>query len=380
MNFSFAANYTLGSCLVVILILIDYIRKYNTDFFQRRIFINILVLSLVGMAISFLYYGLRGRGSGGVQTLLFCAMTIYYLIQSAAYFYVFVLIDYLSYGDIARTRITARISWIMLILHAVILVLNMRVNFYFFINNDNIFARGDLHYIRYIVNFAPAFFSLIDMIIPSASYKRSQFFMLMLFLVFTGTGSMLDAVFHSDSRVWPCFTAALLYAYFFIIRSDSKIDSLTGIGNRYSFNEFINRITQQGTPQPWSLVMIDIDHFKQINDTLGHLEGDNALRDLASIIKGSVRHSDFVARYGGDEFILAARADYDINRILARLQESIDAQNEKGGRPYKIEISHGSDLYIPGSGRSLEEFLTHLDKLMYQHKSERRRARGEAGV
>ncbi|MDR1253297.1 MAG: GGDEF domain-containing protein [Treponema sp.] len=191
--------------------------------------------------------------------------------------------------------------------------------------------------------------------------------------------------------LWPSLSASLLYAYFFIIRSDSKLDSLTGLGNRYSFNEFISKLSNPHSrllsrkktksrrfprrlQESYSVVMIDMDHFKKINDTLGHLEGDNALRDMAAIIKGSIRQSDFAARYGGDEFVLAAKVEYDITKLMDRIQKAIDELNEKNQRPYKLEISYGYDVYNTNSDQSIEDFLKHIDSLMYKHKNERRRS------
>jgi diguanylate cyclase (GGDEF)-like protein len=176
------------------------------------------------------------------------------------------------------------------------------------------------------------------------------------------------------SLVWACFSASILYIYFFIIRSDSKIDSLTGIGNRYSFNEFINKLSKQNTKEDYSIVMIDLDRFKEINDTLGHIEGDNALRDMAVIIKGCIRYSDFAARYGGDEFILATKAESDIKRVIERINETIDNQNRKRSRPYQLYMSYGYDVYTTNSGQSIHEFISRIDSLMYKQKEERRKA------
>jgi diguanylate cyclase (GGDEF)-like protein len=185
---------------------------------------------------------------------------------------------------------------------------------------------------------------------------------------------LTDIITGTTSLIWPCFSSALLYAYFFIIRTDSKIDSLTGIGNRYAFNEFISKLASQSVKESYSIVMIDMDHFKEINDTLGHAEGDNALRDMAVIIKGCIRHSDFAARYGGDEFVLAAKAEYDIEKLIKRIERAMEIQNEKHMRPYTLEMSYGYDVYTAGKSRSINEFLNHVDGLMYQHKAERRRA------
>jgi diguanylate cyclase (GGDEF)-like protein len=127
--------------------------------------------------------------------------------------------------------------------------------------------------------------------------------------------------------------------------------------------------------QSWSVVMIDMDRFKEINDRFGHHEGDNALRDMAAIIKGCIRHSDFAARYGGDEFILATRAEHDIEKIIFRIQESIDNQNAKKLRPFTLEMSYGCDVFVTNSNRSIESFLKHVDAVMYRQKAERKRCR-----
>jgi diguanylate cyclase (GGDEF)-like protein len=230
------------------------------------------------------------------------------------------------------------------------------------------------------------------MILSSKTVKPSQIYMVALFGILTGTGAALDMIFKTGSLAWPCFAAALLYIYFFIIRSDSKIDSLTGIGNRVAFNEFIEKLSRRSIKDrvvkkrrftfPWekpmpeagAVVMIDMDHFKNINDTLGHLEGDNALRDMAGLIKSSIRSTDFAARYGGDEFILATRAEYNVDQLMTRLRTALASHNAKAGRPYTLEISYGCDIFTAGGSRSIDEFLAHIDSLMYKQKADRRRA------
>jgi diguanylate cyclase (GGDEF)-like protein len=134
----------------------------------------------------------------------------------------------------------------------------------------------------------------------------------------------------------------------------------------------MDKLSRQTSKIEYSIVMIDMDKFKEINDTLGHLEGDNALRDMAAIIKGCIRHSDFAARYGGDEFILVTEAEYDIKRLMNRIQAAIDLQNEKRIRPYQLYISYGYDIYTTKSGESIYSFLAKIDALMYKQKEERK--------
>jgi diguanylate cyclase (GGDEF)-like protein len=95
---------------------------------------------------------------------------------------------------------------------------------------------------------------------------------------------------------------------------------------------------------------------------------------MAVIIKSCIRRSDFAARYGGDEFVLATRAENDIQRLMERIKDAIAVQNQKKIRPYSLEISYGYDVFTTGGDQSIDEFLVHVDSLMYKDKAERRRA------
>ncbi|MDR1950021.1 MAG: GGDEF domain-containing protein [Spirochaetaceae bacterium] len=373
MSAAYAVNSVLGSILIVILVFADYIRKYNTDFFQRTIFLTVLGFTFAAITADFLYALLEGSGGRMTGILLYADLTLYYFFQVVSYYLICVFIDYITFKSSARTKKLLGIAIGIQFIHGGILLANLPLGFYFFISPDHVFSYGSLYILRIVISYLPAIFTVIDIILAIRNFKKSQAYLILFFFLLTGAGSVMDIVLKTGSLVWPCYCAALLYIYFFIIKTDSKIDSLTGIGNRYSFNEFIDKLSRSNTRQSYSIVMIDVDRFKEINDTLGHQEGDNALRDLAAIIKGSVRSSDFAARYGGDEFVLATRLENDIEKLMERIQKAIDSQNEKNIRPYKIRISYGHDTFTTKSGQSIEVFLSHIDSLMYKHKAERRR-------
>jgi diguanylate cyclase (GGDEF)-like protein len=329
---------------------------------------------MVAMLSDFVFYTFNGYPGRVIYYILYIDLLIYYTFQVVSFCYFFVFIDYLSFKDPGRIKNITKIAWAVFIIHGIILLFNLSFGFYFYITQDNIFVRGDKYFIRLILSYFPIVMVIFDIFFFNKNFKKNQVYLSFFFILFTGLGSAFDIIFNTTCLIWSCYISGLLYAYFFIVRTDSKIDSLTGIGNRYSFNEFIHQLSGQNAKQSYSVVMIDMDHFKEINDTLGHLEGDNALRDMAAIIKSCIRHSDFAARYGGDEFVLAAKKESDITRVMERIQQAIDNQNEKNVRPYKIQISYGYDVFTPNSDQSIEAFLSHIDSLMYKQKAAKRRS------
>lgn len=162
------------------------------------------------------------------------------------------------------------------------------------------------------------------------------------------------------------------------LRNISLIDDLTGLTNRRGFMLLAEqqwRVAQR-TRKPILLVFADLDGLKDINDRLGHEEGDRAIVDTAEILRETFRGSDVIARLGGDEFVvlateaLASRAE----QLTARLESQIQAQNAAVTRPYRLSISVGYVVSAPDAGSSLESLLAAADRAMYCRKRERKLA------
>jgi diguanylate cyclase (GGDEF)-like protein len=371
----YVLNAVLGSWLLFALMFTDYINKFHSDSFQRGVFIRILIFALIGNTADFFYLFLNGHTGVVMRYVLYGVLTGYYFFEVGAFYFIALFFDYLSFRDIERGRKIIRGIWVVFGIHALILAANLNWGFYFFIDGENRFVRGSAYTIRLVISYLPVVFIVLDLFLSLHIYKKSQVSVILLFILLTGTGATLDIVLGQGSLlIWPCFSASLLYMYFFIVRGDARIDALTGLGNRYSFEEFIEVLAKSKAKIPYAVVMIDVDRFKKINDTLGHAEGDNALRDLGVIIKSCIRQTDFAARYGGDEFVLATPAESNVERLLERIKGVIRRQNDENRRPYRLEISCGYDVFVPQNGQSIGDFMRHIDGLMYKNKAERRRA------
>lgn len=116
------------------------------------------------------------------------------------------------------------------------------------------------------------------------------------------------------------------------------------------------------------LFFIDLNGLKQINDTLGHLAGDQALRDAANVLRATYRDSDILARIGGDEFVALAHVMRDTNALRQRLRDHLAEFNAKGLRPYTLEVSIGTTVVNVTTDDDIESMIARADAAMYEEK------------
>jgi two-component system cell cycle response regulator len=153
----------------------------------------------------------------------------------------------------------------------------------------------------------------------------------------------------------------------------SLTDELTGLYNRRRFLVLTDQYLRVAIRKKKKLLLlfIDVDNLKWINDHYGHNEGDQALIDLANILKKTFRESDIIARIGGDEFVvLLESADGNGNgeTPLTRLYETLKNYNAEGTRCYLLSISLGSAPFDPEYPISIDALLSKADTLMYAQK------------
>ncbi|MDR1074615.1 MAG: GGDEF domain-containing protein [Treponema sp.] len=363
-----------GSFLVVAIICIDYLLKYNTDAVQRKIFVSCLFMTLLAIVCDFTHQALAGQGGQIVQTILYIVNTLYYISQVGAMYVMTVFLDYISYKNMKRLKTIIIIVAAINLVHIAALLLNLQWGFYFFFTNRNEFMYGDKYFIRLLISYLPFVINIVDLFL---SYKNVSFHhinLIFIILILSSAGSTLSFLANNTPLFWICSASGLLALYLFIIRAEAKFDVLTGIGNRHLFYEFIDKLNKQSGEQSWSIAMLDIDDFRRINNTYGHIEGDNALRDVAVTIKSCIRTSDLVVRYGNDEFILAIQSEYDIDRLMERIQKAIYDQNEKSDRAYKLNLSYGYGAFATHSEQSVNDFLVKIETLMCNQKNAKRRS------
>lgn len=194
-----------------------------------------------------------------------------------------------------------------------------------------------------------------------------------------------------NAYVWLAFTPVVvimllmnyLYLHLFLYRrqvmAQAMYDSLTRIANRPHFHDFAAEQLERHrrTGQPISLLFIDIDHFKRINDRYGHAVGDHAIRHVAATLGTLVRDQDMLARYGGEEFVvlLSQTGSFDARRIAERMRAAIEQAplrvDGADGSLALLAISIGITSHTPAAGQACDvDTLVHeADLALYEAKN-----------
>jgi diguanylate cyclase (GGDEF)-like protein len=159
-----------------------------------------------------------------------------------------------------------------------------------------------------------------------------------------------------------------------VLRHHAMHDELTGLCNRRGWLALAERelelARRQGTTRV--VVFVDLDGLKQVNDALGHRQGDRALTALAAVLRAASRRSDLLGRIGGDEFVLMLRDGDTVDTARRRLEEALAEHNAASAEGFELRISIGAALWTPDDdGGDLDDLVRRADVQMYEEKARR---------
>lgn len=157
----------------------------------------------------------------------------------------------------------------------------------------------------------------------------------------------------------------------FNLMLSNTTDPLTGVPNRRQLDSYMERVV--GKMNPLSVIMVDIDFFKKVNDTCGHDAGDIVLQQFAAIVRGTIRPADFLGRYGGEEFMVICGADLDEAADIAERVRTAVLQapvRVSDSQTLSITASFGVAQYVPGEDAAT--MVKRADGSLYRAKQEGR--------
>ncbi|WP_197276868.1 GGDEF domain-containing protein [Pseudoalteromonas sp. '520P1 No. 412'] len=150
----------------------------------------------------------------------------------------------------------------------------------------------------------------------------------------------------------------------------SESDHLTGALNRRAFYQKLARITKYHKKQKGTLIILDLDHFKQINDTYAHSFGDIVIKETAEQLKKQISKQDLLARWGGEEFLIFLRGyDEQEAKIIANTMQQHIAQYEFILTDEAINATVSIGVYHSNNIQLLDEGINHADEALYKAKA-----------
>ncbi len=160
-------------------------------------------------------------------------------------------------------------------------------------------------------------------------------------------------------------------------------DLMTGTYNRNVGLEELGKILKRiKNKEIHSVAFIDIDGLKTINDSFGHNEGDYTIETIAKILLSSIRGTDLVCRYGGDEFLIILKNCTEIaaEKMISRMQKELAHVNRRGQKPYTLSFSYGIASFSSNSVSQVSDLLKRADQKMYRCKTLKRQEMQKSGT
>ncbi len=365
-----------GYALIIlgILLYISIVSFDNTQDvrFMRR---AIVMLSLVLLFDCFTWIML-GRPGSSIHVMMNIVITLYYISQIYA---VIVWAEYVQYR-VMRRVMSRKNFWISIVLPLgavfVLLLTNPLTHYVFNITAGNEYERGPLS--------APIALLVMGYLLATSiwvMYKRSkemlastrrEYAILAGFVIAPFIGAIIQMARYGVTLIWPLAAVSMLLLYINRSRDEISIDALTGLNNRGSLDKYLLERVHETSDERLTLILMDVDKFKLINDELGHDMGDVALREVAEIIRQSFSSGhNFISRYGGDEFVVVIPQVDDprmIDGFMKSLTSNVEHFNSKGDFPIKLSISCGTAFYPRNDIHTPEELLKAADAQMYEEK------------
>ena len=357
----------LGICLLLVL-LFSKRHPARPRTLDGRLFYGMCWLNLALCVVETLSFMLDGTLFWGARALAILANCLLFFLNAVFSFAWVCYVDYKLCGSTARLRrMIPRLAAPAAIL-CLLAFANLFFPVFFEISPENIYTRRPLVLINYLVTY---FYLTCGAVLVWRQQKKLQKYLFMpvlLFLLPIYLGSLLQLFHYGIALIWVSVALGLTSLYINLQNEESYLDALTGLYNRNYLIRYLNYLSERSRKAgPIQGILLDINQFKQINDTYSHAEGDRVLCLVGQILRRCVSPKTVVARYGGDEFVILLEnaPPSEAQRVRERLAQELARCNAESRAPYRLSLSLGTAAF---TSEDLDGFLRAMDDGMYAEK------------
>lgn len=356
-----------GAFLVLFLLLYR-IRIVQTNQFDEKAYNFMLIVTFIATINETLSFIIDARPGFIFHILQYISNTISSASSGIIGYCWCLFVEYHIHRNFERIKKKSRILAIPLIIATILIFINLLgTGIIFDISKENVYTRGPMNFILYIFVFVYYIESIYT--VHKAKYDSIlvEFFPIYYFIIPCMIGTMIQGFFFGVSTIWLCVAIAFILVYIEIQISISFIDDLSGLYNRKYMNHYLNKLQNNKTKHVYGFMM-DINDFKAINDTYGHLKGDYALIQFGIILQHSIDKDSVAIRMGGDEFVIFAKlqSDTEAVKLKKRIENNVRQFNIHSKEPFHLSFSIGIAKF---NGKNTDAFLSAMDDSMYEAKN-----------
>lgn len=302
--------------------------------------------------------------------------------------FLFIIVE-LGYSKNVRKIVAT--AGIPVALLCVAIAFNPLTGFFFTVDDQLLYHRGPGVIVSWIVEWGYMLVALSlnvrSVLKETRSYRRQEYCGYLVFSLPIAIAAISQMLVYGITSTQIGFMLALLLVYLNKQHYQVHRDALTGLNNKNAFLSFLDAETARQAGHTFTLFVIDMDNFKQINDIHGHVIGDHALSDAADVLKSASNEIEnrrlLLYRYGGDEFVVIGRdmTEGEVSRFGEAIDKLIALKNDKNhadGQQYHLAMSVGHAVGKCHEIADFDKLIKQADTAMYAAKQSKKAARGQA--
>ena len=370
----FVAN-GLGVALMLTLIFSNR-RVARNMFLDDKLFYTMNWLALLLCVVETITFCVDGRSFAGAVFWNRLLNVVLFVADISFAFLWTVYVDFKLFGRLDRLHRIYPFVALPAVLITILSLANLFWNIFFTVSPQNIYARTPAVVWVYLLTYGYLAAGAVMVMVYRKKVGKYLFMPVAVFLTPIFLGSLLQFLFYGLALIWVSVSFGLVSLYINLQNEVTMLDTLTKLYNREYLTRFLNMAQQKYDQLQRGKkglcmcgLMLDVNTFKEINDTYGHSEGDLALQAVGECLMGQMQGDRFAVRYGGDEFVIIAwvKNEQQMKNLAENIQTKVSQANAKYNRPYRLSVSVGYAMYEPGQD-DMDSFLRRLDQQMYQEK------------
>lgn len=338
---------------------------------EDRLFDIMVYITLGALMVeiwSFLLDGVPGQLARGLQ---YASSGFLFTASSGVGLAWVLYVDYLIYRSLKRLK-----QRLFLFAPPFLLVVGMVVSdlfgagLIFSITEENVYVRGHCVMTPYLVLFLYYASSFILAVRAVRYNGHVQFFPIHYFVIPCAVGTIVQGLCYGLAVGWFSVSIALMFIRMQLQNQNTFVDDLSGLYNRKYYLYFVGKIRKTRKGKMVSGIMLDVNHFKSINDRFGHTTGDDAIRSVGLILSQIATARTTAFRLSGDEFVVISDGtqEQQTEALMESIQQRVEQFNASSGKPYQLSLAMGYAI-CEASVLDSDAFLHHMDKKMYEAKA-----------